>query len=332
MSIRVEVKRQWISLFLGIVVLTAFILFLWYHRQEFSALRSMRLGDLAILSWACVLSVALLGATLNVCSDIFGVRLKLWEWLALASVGGLAGYLPFGGALLVRGGYLRQRHHLPLTQFAGAMAGMLLITFFTSGLMGAMVLGWLYAHHQAFSLPLLAAFLAMALGSGGLMFFSRWVLEYLTRYGPSQDWKRHLFRVLEGWLTLRQHPQAIGSLFILNLLIFLCFGLRLYYAGRMLSYNLPFSHGLLMGPLAQLSQLVNILPGGLGVKEGLIGLTSQLLGQSWSQGLLIAALDRLVSMFWVFLLGGAFTPVLSLKKNENPLPPQEHLNLEEDRG
>jgi len=37
---------------------------------------------------------------------------------------------------------------------------------------------------------------------------------------------------------------------------------------------------------------------------------SELLGQGWSQGLLIASLDRLVSMFWVFLLGGAFTPVL----------------------
>ena len=54
----------------------------------------------------------------------------------------------------------------------------------------------------------------------------------------------------------------------------------------------------------------SITPGNIGIKEGIIGLSSTLLDISFDQALLDALLDRVVAMILVFGLGLVFSRIL----------------------
>ena len=59
--------------------------------------------------------------------------------------------------------------------------------------------------------------------------------------------------------------------------------------------------------------LISITSAGLGFREIVIGTISKMIGHQLTEGVIVASLDRVVAMFWVFLLGGVFSYLLISK-------------------
>jgi uncharacterized membrane protein YbhN (UPF0104 family) len=55
------------------------------------------------------------------------------------------------------------------------------------------------------------------------------------------------------------------------------------------------------------SMVFSFTPGNIGIKEGIIGLSSNLLGISYDQALVGAILDRIIALLIVFSLGLFFS-------------------------
>ncbi|MDZ7740338.1 MAG: hypothetical protein U5Q03_00900 [Bacteroidota bacterium] len=75
----------------------------------------------------------------------------------------------------------------------------------------------------------------------------------------------------------------------------------------------------LVNALVAFSMVFSVTPGNIGIKEGIIGLSSSLLGISPDQALLGAVLDRIIAIIVVFGLGLVFSRIshekINLKRN-----------------
>ena len=70
-----------------------------------------------------------------------------------------------------------------------------------------------------------------------------------------------------------------------------------------LNYNLDVVSIIIITSILQSLRFNSIFPGNLGLRETLAGAVSKIFGISFAQGMVAALVDRIVDMFWIFLLG-----------------------------
>ncbi|MBM3284967.1 MAG: hypothetical protein FJY81_03770, partial [Candidatus Aminicenantes bacterium] len=90
----------------------------------------------------------------------------------------------------------------------------------------------------------------------------------------------------------------------------LIMAVRLFLCFRFLNIPVGFMEALIIRSLTEFSFLVSLVPGNLGLKEGLIVFSSSLLNISSEQAILAALLDRVVAMIAIFGPGFVFSRIL----------------------
>lgn len=274
-----------------------------------------RFRELIDLSVTTVLSLVILaGAFVIVNGSInyffyrgLGASLTYNESVGLAAVNTLANQLPFAGGLFAKGIYLKQRHRLSYTGFLSATMALYVCFVAVNGAVALAVLGyWALLGSVEAPLPLILGFSGMAASVTSL-----WLpVDALSLRGKMGKWVSEL---AEGWRVLRQNVALVAVMAAFQVLMTLLFAGRFWIAFRALSQEVTYSQCLLFSSATVLTRLVNIAPGGLGVREGIVAAVATLLGFEPGVSTVAVALDRLIATSVIIVLGTIYTYFLSAK-------------------
>jgi len=282
------------SPWLLIVAFGAFVVF------TVLAVRSLPHIDKPI-RWELIFVVALVCVPVIVVLNALEFRLMahfaqhhppMLEILQITVLGSAANLLPMPGAVMVRLANLRKagvrvRHGLNLTAIIG------LAWLGTACVLGGVVQLW---SHTVFALATLA--IGSTLLATAALMLSR-ALDEGTRIGGAIE----LF--------------AIECAFILMQ------ALRLFLIAAALRFDVSFAQTTTLSIATVAAAAIGFLPSGLGAREGIAAILAPIVGFPAAVGLVITAVDRLVSLAMLSVLAGIVTYATRRQRREQLLAASE---------
>ena len=222
----------------------------------------------------------------------------------LSAASSFANQLPISGGVVARGIYLKKKYDLSYASFFGASAALFICFLSANGFVGMLILFYgMFFKSISYNPTLLLTFV--------LMFASLFVFFVpIDKVGISKKLKKQLSYIAEGWTLFQRNPNLMMKLIFLQMLAVLLLAIRYWLAFQMLSQPVNLSEVMLFSSASVLTQLVSIAPGGIGVREAIVGSMASLLGFDLDVGVLAVGLDHLTETFIIFLIGGISTIML----------------------
>ncbi len=296
--------RRWLKLLrnsIATAIIAGFGYYLWMHRDAFGNALEASVLHIAVLVLLILVSWYISGVQSALIFRAVEVPLTMREGVMLTIAGTFGNYLPMRAGTLIRAYYLKERHGLRYARFGGVSGMRALLTIVAAGMAGLM--GLLVASgsdDMRVSVELIAVFVSLMLGPLVIML----VPIPVARWLPGRM-RQILLDVIDAYDTLRNRPKL--GLFVVVLLLaqYLILGLRFVVSADAIGADLPLGFLLMMAPLAALMSYLALTPGGVGLREAVMGYVSLHLGYSFAEGLFIGTVDRAVLLACVALVGGA---------------------------
>ena len=232
----------------------------------------------------------------------FGVKLRFREWFGMLHVALLWNYiLPFSGHGF-RGHYLKKVYRLSYKRYAASL--LLLypahIAIFSFWGLVALVVG--HFRYDYTNVLLCVLFAVLALSPILVVLFAK----TFEPFGTHDKVKQFL---REGRNFLRDPGFAFGF-FVYATLMYICASIFTLLAFESLTYAIPAVASFILPALANISSLIKIAPASLGSLDAAIIYVGQTFGLGVSEGVVVAALTRVVHMVWFLPLGAVYSYVL----------------------
>ncbi len=262
------------------------------------------------ISWSFIIVLSLLicsfqflgGVRMKLLTGMFGLRLAPYEWIGLAQMTSFFNYLPFKGGAVAGALFLKGAHNFSYARFlatAAASSVLAVVTFSAAGLIGLAVL-WLF--YGVFSWPILGAYFFLVIIS--LVFFLKVDGWARRKKNP------HILRFSEGWRVIRTGGKRLLLLIATDLCMVLIDAARITLCLKAVGLKTSYAVGLIVIPLSNILGVVSMVPGGLGVKEFVMGLVGSGLGIDFTRTIFAATLDRMILLLWVLFLGPLFIALI----------------------
>jgi len=243
---------------------------------------------------------------------VLGANLTHREGFVVAASSTLVNLLPVPGGVLTRAVYLRHRHGLDYSKYVSAQLAFFVCSLGAYGLVGFIVLLYWALLRNLTVPPVLFAVFGLMIAS--LLMFSL-PLEYLAARTSKLVWLR---QAIDGWLMVSKNPALLIQLLGLDGLALLFLAARYWFAFHMLSQDVTPSQVLLFGASSILTQLVTFAPGGLGIREAIVGGLASLLGFDPAVSVAALGLDWLVMIVVVLITGGLSMIYLGRQLSDAP--------------
>lgn len=293
-------------IFFGLLVWMAY--FAKGHLLEFQNIRFVSREYLLVILICVFIYFLISGVILKLLLEIFNIKLRFKEWFGITMITLMGNYLvPFGG-FGFRAAYLKKVYKFKYTHFVSTLGAMYLIEFIIFGLGGLLGLAAAYTNHHFFSLKLLLLFILMILGCISFV-----ILAPKFPRTPKNKYLIILSRIFESLKQFKEHPSIIYKLILITLMELLFFTLIFYFSYQALNLKVSLGESFLVAGLSDYAFFVRLLPASFGFYEGAVVYTSHFLGLDVAQGLVVAALTRVVMIFWAFTLGTIFSLIIFKK-------------------
>ena len=283
------------SAVLLVVIVTLAVYFFKKHWAEFLALT--RVTPTYIISMSLlIITFQMVGALkVRTFTRIFGLNLTFREWFSLTQMNSLLNYLPVRGGVLLNALYLRKFFNFSYSVFLSMLGAGFVITVVVFSFMG--IVGALFVFISGNHFPLAIALIYIFFIVFGIAIFlsiDRW--GNMVAYPP-------IVRFCNGWKVMREGRWYLLLLVLLDGFLVCIDALRMTLSYHAVGVDIPYRLGLIMVPLSNLMAVASFVPGGMGVREIVIGFISREVGLGFSTGVFASALDRALLFFWILLLG-----------------------------
>lgn len=303
--------KKIISISILLAIAFFFIFYVYYHISDFKQI--MIINPLWLIPLTVLFLVGYLFISIQTKALILplGIKLRNLEAYMLSIITGFYNLItPAYGGMAMRAVYLKKKHGFPYTTFLSSLAGIYVISFFITSLLGLISLFFIYQLYHIFNWIILGVFLALFLPLSFLIALSPQFRETKNKF------INRFIRVANGWNLIRRDRKVISVGIIVTII-----GLIINATSLMISYyvfgiNLNFIQALFLTCITNLTILFIITPGNLGITEAVAVFSALILGLTPAQSLPVAILGRVVQMIVMFTLGPIFSYIL-LKKNKN---------------
>jgi len=236
-----------------------------------------------------------------------GANITHQEGLWLTAVSTLANQLPISGGVVSKGIYLKYKYNLSYTRFVSSTFALFFCFVAVNGAVGMITLLYLTFFEKIVISPILwFAFAAM------FFCFSIFWLP-LNHIKLPKRFHESFQRAIEGWIIISKNFSLLLQLMSLQSVLLVLLALRYWVAFHMLSQNVSAGQTLLFASASILTQLVSIAPGGLGVREAIVGAIAAVFGFNASTSIVAVGLDRLISTLVIILTGGIGMRILGMQ-------------------
>lgn len=292
---------SWLKRLLALLIVAGFFWYLWEHRTDL--LKTLDASPWQMLGIVALIFGGWLAAGLQAATLYRALRLPLrvTESVLLTAAGGFGNYMPMRAGTLVRALYLKEVHGLAFARFGGVTGLRTLLTLIAAGAAGLLGIAMIALRDGGRgSLGLTLLFLVLVVAPMLLM-----LLPVPTWPGASGRIRRMAHNFSGAYDTLRRQPLVGLGVVLLALAQYLLIGLRFVISGAAVGADMDLLVVMMMAPLAALMQFVSITPGGIGLREAVMGYVSMSLGYSFAEGVYIGAVDRAMLLAVTGLFGGA---------------------------
>jgi len=293
-----------------ILVLAAGLIFLFLKGPRLQSFMNLNILEILLLLTVSFLGYLVLGLSFRSLVRIFDVRLTFKEWFGLTVCNAMFNYyLPARGGIVVKAYYLKKKHGLSYPHYAALMAGSVFLVLAVASFAGLAVVLFVSAVTGQFIVSLAVAFFLVFLG----VLLSGLITKQLLRlkiHGKFARLNLFLLNLRGGLSFFSEHKKYALDFCLFSALFLLIMAVRLYLCFLALNFSVKFWAVLLIMVITEFSFLISVIPGNLGIKEGVIVFSGGLFGISVDQALAAAILDRAVSLIIIFGFGFVYSKIL----------------------
>jgi uncharacterized membrane protein YbhN (UPF0104 family) len=293
-------RLAWLPDLVAVVVVLGFLALLWARREHFVSVLEVSLREIAILCGVVALTWVVVAAQNYLLYRASGIQVGFWECVMLMAGSGFGNYLPMRLGTVVRAQYLKSVHGFRYARFGSAFGVRTVLLVGATGILGLVGVIGIGLTGGRWSVELL------------LVFASLLVVPLIAWVTPLPGAARGVGRVrrvlgdfAEGIRALRQRPWTSLAVLVLIVLQQVTLAARFAVAAAGTGSDPPLAVLLLLAPLAALTAYLSVTPGGLGVREAVMGYATFAAGASFSSGLYVGTVDRAIQLAMVAALGGA---------------------------
>ncbi len=300
---------RWLRYGVLLVCLGATGLYVWTHRDGFSAVREFRpLPALALVALQG-LYLCLYGLIFRTMILRLGVRMTFHEYFGLTVLKSFTNYfLPAHLGLTANSLYLKKKAGLSYTHFGAYFVAQSVLVTASSAFYGLLGTFWVtrYLPADMAGMPRVLYGLFAAMLAGILLLFYG-----LPRLHLSGGRVRELAgRFLQGWDLMRRDRLLVVRVFLFGFAGYCISALSIVAGFAAFGLAVPFRAAFLAGVLGSLINYVNLTPANLGIQEPFFALMARVLGLGFNQGLLVSGLNRAAQMLLVFTLAPVYSWLL----------------------
>lgn len=287
---------------LQILILMAAILLLYYFAKsgvfDFAKIRDITFGDFLFISLLVNVTIILLGLKTKILVNHFDIKLSKTEWVGLGVINTFWNQLTVKGGIIARAVYLKNKN-LSYSRFS-----FVVIAAHIFSLMLFSILSFV-------AFLVVSIYLKISLMKIIIFFLIIFIVAFLIIFCPLKSKNKIFKKFIRDWESIKKNKNLITKLFLIEFAIILIYSLRLKLIGDIFNYNLPFVVYLLLALFSNISgNVLNLVPGGLGIKEASSGLIFKIANLLPENGVMLTLVDRIISLIWIFPLGILFNLIL----------------------
>ena len=278
--------------------------FIGNNLNQIKRILEVSINNFIIISLLVIATIVNNGLKNKVLISQFNIHLNKKEWFGLSVVNTFWNYLPFQGGLIAKGAYLKRQYNFPYSTYLATITASYVITFAVLGFLGIVGLIIFYIKSHLFLINIFFIYI--------LIFLIPLIFIVYIYVKKNIKFKHLIFnRIYEGLRTVFANKVIMSQLILIDIATVILYTLRLVSSGYALGYHIPILFYFLVTPVAVLSIFTSITPGGLVIREALIGIFASWMGVNVTNSVIVSILDRSVSIIWIFVLGIIFNYILS---------------------
>ena len=296
--------KKWISTALFVLMIALLAWYLYTNRADLSQLLRLNAGVVTAMFvfglGACTMNCLYHKLIL----DTYGIKLGLVDWMGVVFVANaMAFVLPMRMDLIFTATYYRRVKGLAYVKSASIAAGNIVfsVLFALIQMAAALIATGLIEGQWPGLLWLIL--LGMTVAVGAFLVIALWFGDRMPGFLRRIKVVR---QVVEGFNELIRNRalllRLLGCLVVNNIL-----HLFLYMACfRGVGMDVTLSQALYYNSISRLCTLVAIVPGNLGIKQGVMGVAGSLMGDVFQNSVMVSLLQSVTLMVVYIVMGGAF--------------------------
>ncbi len=295
----IKKHKKAITNIMTILVLVLMAYYLYKNRGVFVSLENLELQYIVYIFLLQIVSIFLIALTNKKVISLLDHEIPLKEAFLLQYANSFLNKVVSEGGALFRGIFLKEIYKLPYTKYISTIAGLYVVNFITSSLIGIISLVYIYLLYGRISYLVLAFFVLVIIGMSVILFVNP---HFKNKKGTRIiNW---LNSILSGWSTIKEEKKNLGIFVILSFSGLLLISLQTILVYRGLGYRLGIFEAVYMNSLGMITTFVNITPDSIGIKEAVYVFTSDVVGLNSDIILLGSLIIRAIGLINTFLIGG----------------------------
>ncbi len=304
-------KKKILGILSALIILALLFFLLKNSHEDIERIKNIPTSILATVIILTLVEFYLNGVMLKVLLQQFNIHTKIKEWLGLSAITTLGNYLTFfRGGTTAKAVYLKKNHDLSYPHFLASVGASYVITVFVYGLIGMFFSIIMLSYQHLFHLELFFLFVALFIVSLIFIFFSPRFPETEKRF------LKHIYTILNGWHTLRKNKLFVLKFSLLVFILYAVSASKIYLLYKALSYDIQPISAAFITLLSSLSIFLSVTPAGLGVREAVVAITSNILDLGLKSGLYVASLERAITIILISIIGPIFSYMLIKKTTQ----------------
>jgi len=284
-----------------IIVFIFAIWLIWYlscHIENFQPITKVSIDDIVMLAVLYFFTLVFNGLYTKSILHSFHVNLKPQEWFGISVITTMGNFImPFRGGAGIRAIYLKAYHHFPISYFLSTLASVYVFYLLIYSALGIASMLCLFSFHGSAKSIILLILSFICLLSVGFIACTPQI---------SKNVKFPLNKVAEvinGWHRVRKHKPLVAKLAFTTLILAIFGAIRIYIGFNAIGVNISIASAILITSMLELSSLINLTPGSLGIHEAITICLGSILYYTTADALLLQAILRGIFMLEVFILG-----------------------------
>ncbi len=300
-------KNQYLRIALSFIVLSLFCYYFIYNKDKFKPI--LDLNPLLLIGTSLIYSliVVINGLFTKIIIEPFNVFITINEGIFLAIISSIGNFFaPAGAGYGLRAIYLKKKYNLSYTNYTVTLAGYYVLLIMINSLAGILALILLRNNdNPSYKLILVSLVLAFLFS----LIFSLFNLSenHLPKIKNTiyQKIVNVLVMISLGWKEISSNKKLILKLIGLIVISLALTMIMVSLIINSLHFTTSFAAVLLYSVLGLLSLFINVTPGNIGIKEGVILFSASVMGFSVSQVILIAIVERgivFISLLYLWII------------------------------
>ena len=304
------IENKLVQHVLIIIIIFVGVAYVYCNFDMLNALRNISNTYLIYLLFATIVSFIVLGVNFRYVMSVFNIHLPFKEYFGLTISNTMFNYyIPARGGIVVRAYYLKEKYNFELSKYLSLLGGDYFINTFVSAFTAVVLLLLLYLRKNIFHTILFSISTGLLI----TLYFLYIIFNIFNRkinFISNSKILTKIKSILDGLVYYKKNPKIIVKIALSQLALIFFMGIRLYISFIAIGMNIDFLNILIVQSLIVFSMVFSITPGNIGIKEGIIGLLSSMVGVNMPEAIFAATIDRVIAIIVTFVFGLYYSKIL----------------------